>query len=212
MKCWKIVKNTHYDFAEPRVMTSFASQQSISKDVPFTIQNDKDEQQKVTFKKLKPANVWRFCVKMTETFKQLIFSALTYCTYRNLCFSQTPFSPLGLRTLMKSAPESIQASLHSFFEAAAADLEMTVENLSVTLVCLPQSRSQQARGVAKVLSYTTSILLPTLTFLFQHVGMQNYGVDLLGKGYLNKNTEIQLKTINVSCHYSKVKAIATCYH
>ncbi|XP_073337843.1 ryanodine receptor 2 [Pagrus major] len=86
---------------------------------------------------------------------------------------------LDARTLMKSAPESIQASLHSFFEAAAADLEMTVENLSVTLVCLPQSRSQQARGVAKVLSYTTSILLPTLTFLFQHAGMQNYGVDLL---------------------------------
>lgn len=141
-----------------------------------------------------------------------IFSALTYCTYRNLCFSQTAFSPLGLRTLMKSAPESIQASLHSFFEAAAADLEMTVENLSVTLVCLPQSRSQQARGVAKVLSYTTSILLPTLTFLFQHVGMQNYGVDLLGKGYLNKNTEIQLKTdklFDISCHYSKIIATAT---
>uniref|UniRef100_A0A8C4H809 Ryanodine receptor 2b (cardiac) n=1 Tax=Dicentrarchus labrax TaxID=13489 RepID=A0A8C4H809_DICLA len=82
-------------------------------------------------------------------------------------------------TLMKSAPESIQSSLHSFFEAAAADLETTVENLSVTLVCLPQSRSQQARGVAKVLSYTTSILLPTLTSLFQHVGIQNYGVDFL---------------------------------
>ncbi|XP_051233720.1 ryanodine receptor 2 [Dicentrarchus labrax] len=86
---------------------------------------------------------------------------------------------LDARTLMKSAPESIQSSLHSFFEAAAADLETTVENLSVTLVCLPQSRSQQARGVAKVLSYTTSILLPTLTSLFQHVGIQNYGVDFL---------------------------------
>ncbi|XP_034536962.1 ryanodine receptor 2 [Notolabrus celidotus] len=86
---------------------------------------------------------------------------------------------LDARSLMNSAPESIQASLHSFFEAAAADLEMTVENLSVTLVCLPQSRSQQARGVAKVLSYTTSILVPTLTALFQHLGIQNYGVDLL---------------------------------
>ncbi|CAJ1067174.1 ryanodine receptor 2 [Xyrichtys novacula] len=86
---------------------------------------------------------------------------------------------LDARSLMKSAPESIQASLHSFFEAAAADLEMTVENLSVTLVCLPQSRSQQARGVAKVLNYTTSILVPTLTSLFQHLGSQNYGVDLL---------------------------------
>ncbi|XP_040906318.1 ryanodine receptor 2 [Toxotes jaculatrix] len=89
---------------------------------------------------------------------------------------------LDARTLIKSAPESIQASLHSFFEAAAADLEMTVENLSVTLVSLPQSRSQQVRGVTKVLSYTTSILLPTLTSLFQHLGNQNFGADLLVGG------------------------------
>lgn len=82
---------------------------------------------------------------------------------------------------MNSAPESIQASLQSFFEAAAADLEMAVENLSVTLVSLPQSRSQQARGVAKVLSYAFSVLLPTLTALFQHLGNQNYGVDILRK-------------------------------
>lgn len=86
---------------------------------------------------------------------------------------------------MKSAPESIQAALHSFFETAAADLEMTMENLSVTLVSLPQSRGQQARGLGKVLSYTTSILLPTLTSLFQHLGNQNYGMDLLGKNYLS---------------------------
>nr|XP_043902413.1 ryanodine receptor 2-like [Solea senegalensis] len=89
---------------------------------------------------------------------------------------------LDARMLMQFASDSIQASLHSFFEAAAADLEMTVENLSVTLVSVPQGRSQQARGVAKVLSYTTSILLPTLTSLFQHLGNQNYGVDILVGG------------------------------
>lgn len=93
---------------------------------------------------------------------------------------------------MKSAPDSIQASLHSFFEAAAADVEMTVENLSVSLVCLPQSRNQHARGIAKVLSYTTTILLPTLTSLFQHLGNQNYGVDLLGKGNLNNHPKIKV--------------------
>uniref|UniRef100_A0A673CUD6 Ryanodine receptor 2b (cardiac) n=1 Tax=Sphaeramia orbicularis TaxID=375764 RepID=A0A673CUD6_9TELE len=82
-------------------------------------------------------------------------------------------------TLMNSAKECIQASLHSFFEAAAADLEMTVENPPVTLAPFPQSRSQQARGVAKVVSFTTSVLLPTLTSLFQHLSNQNYGADLL---------------------------------
>ncbi|XP_075894426.1 ryanodine receptor 2 [Nelusetta ayraudi] len=86
---------------------------------------------------------------------------------------------LDARTLVKSAPDSIQASLHSFFEAAAADLDVTVENLSVNLACLPQSRNQHARGTAKVLSYTTSVLLPTLTSLFQHLGNLNHGVDLL---------------------------------
>lgn len=98
---------------------------------------------------------------------------------------------------MKSAPDSIQASLHSFFEAAAADVEMTVENLSVSLVCLPQSRNQHARvaKVAKVLSYTTTILLPTLTSLFQHLGSQNYGVDLLGKGNLNNHPKIKVMHI-----------------
>lgn len=80
---------------------------------------------------------------------------------------------------MNSAPESIHVSLHSFFEAAATDLEMTVENL--TLVSSPQSRNQSPRGAAKVLSFTTSVLLPTLTSLFQHLGKQNYGVDILGK-------------------------------
>ncbi|XP_061645502.1 ryanodine receptor 2-like isoform X2 [Phyllopteryx taeniolatus] len=86
---------------------------------------------------------------------------------------------LDARTLINSAPESIRASLCSFFEAAASDLEVTVENLSITSVSFPQCRSQQAKGVSKVLGYTTSVLLPTLTSLFQHLDSQNFGVQLL---------------------------------
>lgn len=86
---------------------------------------------------------------------------------------------------MKSAPESVQESLRLFFEAAAVDLEVTVENLSVTLAPLPQSRSQHPRAVASVLSYTTSTLVPTLTAVFQHLSSQKYGEDLLGKSCLN---------------------------
>uniref|UniRef100_A0A672JJC7 Ryanodine receptor 2b (cardiac) n=1 Tax=Salarias fasciatus TaxID=181472 RepID=A0A672JJC7_SALFA len=81
--------------------------------------------------------------------------------------------------LVKSASESTHSLLNSFFEAAAADLETTVEKLSDTLVSAPQSRGQLARGAAKVLSYTTSVLLPTLTSLFHHLGNHNYGTDLL---------------------------------
>ncbi|XP_053730272.1 ryanodine receptor 2 [Synchiropus splendidus] len=81
---------------------------------------------------------------------------------------------LDARALMKSASESILQSLHGFFEAAAADLEATVEHLSVSVVSLPQSR-----GVAKVLGYTTSILIPTLTSLFQHLNNHSFGADVL---------------------------------
>ncbi|XP_056903963.1 ryanodine receptor 2-like isoform X5 [Takifugu flavidus] len=86
---------------------------------------------------------------------------------------------LDARTLMKSAPESVHSSLNSFFETSAADLEMTVENLSMNMACLPQIRNQHARGAARVLSHTSSVLLPMLTSLFQHLGLQNYGGDLL---------------------------------
>ncbi|XP_029031557.1 ryanodine receptor 2 isoform X4 [Betta splendens] len=95
---------------------------------------------------------------------------------------------LDARTLMKSSSASVWGFLHSFFEASAVDLEMTLENLSVTFVSLPQSRNQQSKGVANVLSYTTSILIPTLTSLFQHIGNQSYGVDIL------------VERIQVSCY------------
>lgn len=102
--------------------------------------------------------------------------------------------PLFCRTLVKS--ESVQASLSSFFESSAADLEMTVENLSVNLACLPQNRNQHARSVARVLSYTSSILLPTLTSLFQHLGLHNYGGLLLGKGFLDAHLETPSLTLS----------------
>lgn len=82
---------------------------------------------------------------------------------------------------MKSASESVQTALHSFFEGAAADLEMTMEKLSESMVSVPQSRGQLSRAVTKSLNYITSILLPTLTSLFHHLANQNYGPEVLGK-------------------------------
>uniref|UniRef100_M3ZNQ9 Ryanodine receptor 2-like n=1 Tax=Xiphophorus maculatus TaxID=8083 RepID=M3ZNQ9_XIPMA len=81
--------------------------------------------------------------------------------------------------LTAAASESIQTSLHSFFEAAAADLEMTVGKISETL---PHSRGQLSKGVVNTLNYTTSILMPTLTSLFHHLANENYGVDVLVGG------------------------------
>ena len=75
---------------------------------------------------------------------------------------------------MKTAPESARVSLRSFFEAAAVDLEMTVENLSMT------QNLTQSRGVAQILDYTNTTLLPTLTSIFEHLSHNQYGEDLLG--------------------------------
>uniref|UniRef100_A0A087YKM4 Ryanodine receptor 2 n=1 Tax=Poecilia formosa TaxID=48698 RepID=A0A087YKM4_POEFO len=86
---------------------------------------------------------------------------------------------LDARILTAAASESLQTSLHSFFEAAAADLEMTVGKISETL---PHSRGQLSKGVVNTLNYTTSILIPTLTSLFHHLANQNYGVDVLVGG------------------------------
>lgn len=71
---------------------------------------------------------------------------------------------------------------------------MTVENLSMNMAGLPQSRNQHARGAARVLNYTSSVLLPMLTSLFQHLGLQNYGGDLLGNGFLVVHPEIPTLT------------------
>ncbi|XP_027862465.1 ryanodine receptor 2 [Xiphophorus couchianus] len=86
---------------------------------------------------------------------------------------------LDARILTAAASEPIQTSLHSFFEAAAADLEMTVGKISETL---PHSRGQLSKGVVNTLNYTTSILMPTLTSLFHHLANENYGVDVLVGG------------------------------
>ncbi|XP_070398109.1 ryanodine receptor 2 isoform X1 [Nothobranchius furzeri] len=79
--------------------------------------------------------------------------------------------------MLTSGRLSVRTSMDSFFEAAAADLEMTVEKVSEV-----QSRGQLAKGVVTILDYTTSILLPTLTSLFHHLIKQKDGPDLLVGG------------------------------
>ena len=85
---------------------------------------------------------------------------------------------------MQGSSEVIRASLRSFFDAAAIDLETTVEHLSVTLAAVPQGRGpgpQHHRGLASVCGYTASTLLPLLTALSQHLRSQGSGDDLLGE-------------------------------
>ncbi|XP_030626784.1 ryanodine receptor 3 [Chanos chanos] len=83
---------------------------------------------------------------------------------------------LDLRTVMKSGSELVKAGVRTFFENAAEDLEKTLENLK--LGKLGQSRTQM-KGVAQIITHTTTALLPILTALYEHITQHQFGVDLI---------------------------------
>uniref|UniRef100_A0A4W6FCX7 Ryanodine receptor 2 n=1 Tax=Lates calcarifer TaxID=8187 RepID=A0A4W6FCX7_LATCA len=92
---------------------------------------------------------------------------------------------LCLMTVMKTGLESVKAALRSFFDSAAEDLEKTQENLK--LGQFTHSRDQP-RGVTQIINYTTFALLPVLSSLFEHIGQNMFGEDLI------------LDDVQVSCY------------
>ncbi|XP_030255117.1 ryanodine receptor 2 isoform X5 [Sparus aurata] len=92
---------------------------------------------------------------------------------------------LDARTVMKTGLESVKAALRSFFDSAAEDLEKTQENLK--LGQFTHSR-EQPRGVTQIINYTTFALLPVLSSLFEHIGQNMFGEDLI------------LDDVQVSCY------------
>lgn len=79
---------------------------------------------------------------------------------------------------MNTTSESVRVSLWSFFEAAAEDLELTVEN--ATWDEYGQNRIQ-SRGDSEVITYATTALIPVLTALFQHDSQRQHRGGLIGK-------------------------------
>ena len=88
---------------------------------------------------------------------------------------ETQVSP-HIRTVMKTGLESVKAALRSYFDSAAEDLEKTQENLK--LGQFTHSR-EQPRGVTQIINYTTFALLPVLSSLFEHIGQNMFGEDLI---------------------------------
>ncbi|XP_059376123.1 ryanodine receptor 2 [Carassius carassius] len=80
------------------------------------------------------------------------------------------------RMLMKTTTESVRLSLRSFFESAAEDLELTVDNVTWDEYGLNQS---QGRGDSEVVTYTTAALIPVLTALFLHDAQRQHGGGLI---------------------------------
>ncbi|KAA8581146.1 hypothetical protein FQN60_002727 [Etheostoma spectabile] len=86
---------------------------------------------------------------------------------------------LDARTVMKTGLESVKAALRLYFDSAAEDLEKTQENLK--LGQFTHSR-EQPRGVTQIINYTTFALLPVLSSLFEHIGQNIFGEDLISLG------------------------------
>lgn len=79
---------------------------------------------------------------------------------------------------MKTTTESVRLSLWSFFEGAAEDLELTVDNVTWDEYGLNRA---QGRGDCEVITYTTTALIPVLTALFLHDAQRQHGGGLIGK-------------------------------
>lgn len=77
---------------------------------------------------------------------------------------------------MKTGQDSVKAALRAFFENAAEDLEKTMENLRQGQFTHTRS---QPKGVTQIINYTTVALLPVLSSLFEHIGQNMFGEDLI---------------------------------
>ncbi|XP_051926912.1 ryanodine receptor 2 isoform X3 [Hippocampus zosterae] len=83
---------------------------------------------------------------------------------------------LDARTVMKTGLESVKTALQSYFDSAADALEKTQENLKIGQFT---HSKEQPRGVPQIINYTTFGLLPILSSLFEHIGKNNFGEDLI---------------------------------
>uniref|UniRef100_A0A8B9KBW8 Ryanodine receptor 2 n=1 Tax=Astyanax mexicanus TaxID=7994 RepID=A0A8B9KBW8_ASTMX len=83
---------------------------------------------------------------------------------------------LDARTVMKTGLETVKAALRAFFENAAEDLERTMDNLRQGQFTHTRT---QPKGVTQIINYTTVALLPVLSSLFEHIGQNLFGEDLI---------------------------------
>ncbi|RXN33037.1 ryanodine receptor 2-like protein [Labeo rohita] len=104
------------------------------------------------------------------------FLSTTTCSLRDGCQSTNKEKEMATRMVMNTTSESVRVSLWSFFEAAAEDLELTVEN--ATWDEYGQNRIQ-SRGDSEVITYATTALIPVLTALFQHDSQRQHRGGLI---------------------------------
>jgi ryanodine receptor 2 len=86
-------------------------------------------------------------------------------------------NPNLFSSVMKNSQEMVRASLLPLFNNIAEDLYQTVQNLELKRYSNVKGTLQ--RGTTS-LAYMHMVLLPVLYSLLDHLGKNNYGVDVFG--------------------------------
>ena len=85
---------------------------------------------------------------------------------------------IDFSSVMKNSQEMVRASVLPLFNNIAEDLNQTVQNLE-------QKRFSHIKGTLQrgttSLSYIHMVLLPVLSSMLDHLGKNNYGVDVFGE-------------------------------
>jgi hypothetical protein len=83
-------------------------------------------------------------------------------------------------SVMKNSKEIVRASLLPFFSHAADDLNTIIIDLQSNKLSNLKGTSQ--KGTAN-LNYLHMVLLPVLASMFEHLGANKYGSEVLGRFY-----------------------------
>lgn len=78
---------------------------------------------------------------------------------------------------MKNSQEIVRASLLPFFTYAAEDLNTIIDDLQSSRLSNVKGTSQKTNAN---LDYIHMVLLPVLASMFDHLGANKYGTDVLG--------------------------------
>ena len=79
---------------------------------------------------------------------------------------------------MKNSQEIIRSSILPLFTYAAEDLNNIIEDLRNARLSNIKGTSQKTLSN---LDYINMVLLPLLSALYEHIGVNKYGGDLMGK-------------------------------
>lgn len=117
-----------------------------------------------------------FC-KLSALLRQKMssFGGDTNITVRCL---QVLIRAVDVSSVMKNSSEIVRASLLPFFSHAGDDLNSVILDLQSSKLSNIKGTSQ--KGTAS-LDYVHMVLLPVLASMFDHLGVNKYGTEVLGK-------------------------------